>query len=155
KILLQGQFSAADARGEVARLYYMWLARSHFLSALIVITALVGLGLAQDHGSVPSPIGAIPTIPAILMLVGLMFLAFLGRIALDVSAEPLIETISQLAATPLEVALLRRIVEVLEAACTTAAVNVRAPAPASQLPERLEGVIEEGRRGLIDATKRL
>ena len=155
KILLQGQFSAAAARGEVARLHYMWLARSHFFSALIVITALAGLGLAQDHGSVPLPTGAIPTVPAFLMLVGLIFLAFLGRIALDVSTEPLIETISQLAAAPLEVVLLRRIIELLETACTTAALNAGPPAPVSLVPERLEGVIEEGQRGLIDAARRL
>jgi hypothetical protein len=155
KILLQDRFSAAAARREVPRLHYIWLARSHFLSALIVITALAGLGLAQDHGSVPSSMSAIPTVSAILMLVGLIFLAFLGRIALDVATEPLLETISQLAAAPLEVALLRRIVEVLEAACTTAAVNVRSPGPALQLPERLEVVIEEGQRGLIDAARRL
>jgi len=155
KILLQDRFSAAAARREVARLHYIWLARSHCLSALIVITALAGLGLAQHHGSVPSSMSAIPTVSAILMLVGLIFLAFLGRIALDVATEPLLETISQLAAAPLEVALLRRIVEVLEAACTTAAVNVRSPGPALQLPERLEVVIEEGQRGLIDAARRL
>jgi len=155
KILLQGRFSAAAARGEVARLHYIWLARSHFFSALIVISALVGLGLAQDHGSVPLPMSAIPTVSAILILVGLILLAILGRIALDVSAEPLIETISLLAAASLEVALLRRILEVLETACTTAAVNVGAPASTLQLPERLEVVIEEGQRGLMDAARHL
>ena len=155
KILLQGRFSAAVARAEVARLYYIWLARSHFFSALIVISAIVGLGLAQDHGSVSLPINAIPTVSAILILVGLILLAILGRIALDVSAEPLIETISLLAAASLEVALLRRILEVLETACATAAVNVGAPASTFQLPERLEVVIEEGQRGLIDAARHL
>ena len=155
KILLQGRFSAAAARGEVARLHYIWLARSHFFSALIVISALVGLGLAQDHGAVPLPMSAIPTVSAILILVGLILLAILGRIALDVSAEPLIETISRLAAASLEVALLRRILEVLETACTTAAVNLGAPASTLQLPERLEAVIEEGQRGLIDAARHL
>jgi hypothetical protein len=155
KILLQGRFSAAAARGEVARLYYIWLARSHFFSALIVISAIVGLGLAQDHGSVSLPMSAIPTVSAILILVGLILLAILGRIALDVSAEPLIETISLLAAASLEVALLRRILEVLETACATAAVNVGAPASTFQLPERLEVVIEEGQRGLIDAARHL
>ena len=60
-ILLQHRFSAVAARGEIARLHYLWLARTHFFSALIVISALVGLGLAQDHGSVPFLLGAIPT----------------------------------------------------------------------------------------------
>jgi hypothetical protein len=155
KILLHGQFSVAAARGEVARLYYMWLARSHFFCALILITALAGLGLAQDHEPVPLPTGAIPTVPAILILVGLIFLAFLGRITLDVSTEPLIETISQLAAAPLEVVLLGRIIELLEIACTTATLDAGPPASVPLLPERLEGVIEEGQRGLIDATRRL
>jgi hypothetical protein len=155
KILLQGRFSPAAARGEVARLHYIWLARTHFFSALIVISGLVGLGLAQDHGAVPFPMSAIPTVSAILILVGLIFLAILGRIALDVSAEPLIETISLLAAASLEVALLRRILEVLETACTMTAVNVGAPASTLQIPERLEVVIEEGQRGLIDAARHL
>ena len=53
KILLQGWFCAAAARAELARLHYIWLARGRFFfSALIVISALVGLGLAQDHGAV-------------------------------------------------------------------------------------------------------
>ena len=40
-------------------------------------------------------------------------------------------------------------------ACTTVTLNAGPPAPAPLLPERLEGVIEKGQRGLIDATRRL
>ena len=154
-VLLQHRFSASAARGEMARLYYLWLARTHFFSALIVLAALVGLGLAQDHGSVPSLLGEIPAISAILMLVGLILLAILGRVAVDVSTEPLIEIISQLAAEPLEIGLLRRLVEVLEVACAASAVNSGSPASTFQLPERLEMVIEEGQRGLVDAARHL
>src|SRR6516162_11051469 len=154
-ILLQHRFSANTARGEIARLHYLWLARTHFFSALIVLTALVGLGLVQDRGSVPFLLGEIPAISAILMLVGLILLAILSRIALDVSTEPLIETISQLAAEHLEIGLLRRLVEVIEVICTASAVNVRAPASTLQLPERLEALIEEGQRGLLDAARHL
>src|SRR6516162_6005372 len=152
---LQHRFSANAARGEIVRLHYLWLARTHFFSALIVLTALVGLGLAQDHGSVPLMLGEIPSISAILMLVGLILLAILGRIAIDVSTEPLIEMISQLAAEHLEIGLLRRLVEVLDAVCTATAVNVGAPASTFQLPERLEVVIEEGQRSLLDAARHL
>jgi hypothetical protein len=127
-ILLPHPFSAVAARAEIARLHYLWLARTHFFSALIVLAALVGLGLVQDHGPVPFSLGEIPAISAILMLVGLILLAILSRIAIDVSTEPLIETISQLAAEHLEIGLLRRLVEVIEAVCTAAAVNVGAPA---------------------------
>jgi hypothetical protein len=154
-ILLQHRFSAEAARGEIARLYYLSLARTHFFSALIVLTALVGLGLAQDHGSVPLLLGEIPAISAILMLVGLILLAILGRIAIDVSTEPLIETISQLAGEHLEIGLLRRLVEALEEVCTAKAVTVSAPASTLQLPERLGVVIEEGQRGLLDAARHL
>jgi hypothetical protein len=154
-ILLQHPFSAVAARAEIARLHYLGLARTHFFSALIVLTALVGLGLVQDHGSVPFSLDEIPTISAILMLVGLILLAILSRIAIDVSTEPLIETISQLAAEHLEIGLLRRLVEVIEAVCTATAVNVGAPASTLQIPERLESVIEEGQRGLLDAARHL
>src|SRR6516164_11554279 len=120
-ILLQQRFSASAARGEIARLHYLWLARSHFFSALIVLTAMAGLGLAQDHGSAPATLGAIPTVSAILILAGLILLAILGRIALDVSAEPLIDAISQMPAEPLEVTFLRRAIELTEAARSIAA----------------------------------
>ena len=154
-ILLQHPFSAAAARAEITRLHYIWLARTHFFSTLIVLTALVGLGLVQDHGSVPLLLGEIPAISAILMLVGLILLAILSRIAIDVSTEPLIETISQLAAEHLEIGLLHRLVEVIEAVRAATAVNVGAPASTLQLPERLEAVIQEGQRGLVDAARHL
>jgi hypothetical protein len=154
-IPLQRPFSGATARGEIARLHYLWLARTHFFSALIVLTALVGLGLAQDHGSVAFLLGQIPAISAILMLVGLILLAILSRIALDVSTEPLIETISQLAAEHPEIRLPRRLVEVIEAASTAAAANVGATTSTLHVPERLEAVIEEGQRGLLDAARHL
>ncbi|MBV8133495.1 MAG: hypothetical protein JO282_13435 [Alphaproteobacteria bacterium] len=154
-ILLQHRFATSAARGEIARLHYLWLARTHFFSALIVLTALVGLGLAQDHGSVPLSLGQIPAISAILMTVGLILLAILGRIAIDVSTEPLIEMISQLAAEPVEIGLLRRLVEVLEVVCTATTVNAGAPASTLQLRERLEVVIEAGQRGLADAARHL
>jgi hypothetical protein len=154
-ILMQHPFSAVAARAEIARLHYLWLARTHFFSALIVLTALVGLGLVQDHGAVPFLLGEIPAISAILMLVGLILLAILSRIAIDVSTEPLIETISQLAAEHLEIGLLRRLVEVIEAVCTATAVNVGAPASTLRSPERLEAMIEEGQRGLLDAARHL
>jgi hypothetical protein len=116
---------------------------------LIVLAALVGLRLVQEHGSVPFLLAEIPTISASLMLVGLILLAILSRIAIDVSTEPLIETISQLAGEHLEIGLLRRLVEVIEA------VNVGAPASTLQLPRRLEAMVEEGQRGLLDAARHL
>jgi hypothetical protein len=153
--LLTGRFHSGSARGEIRRLHYLWLARSHFFSAVIVLTALAGLGLAQDHGSVPSALGTIPTISAILILAGLILLAILGRIAVDVSAEPLIEAISQVPAEPLEVMLLRRAGELTE---VTRAVEVTYDGiskPTLQLPERLEAAIEEGHRALLDAVRHL
>jgi len=153
--LLQSRFEPGTARSEIARLHYIWLARTHFFSALIVLGALIGLGLAQDHGAVPLLLGAIPTIAASLILVGLILLAILGRIAIDVAIEPLIETISQQADEHVEVGLLRRAVEVLEAACTAAAISAKRPPSTLQLPERLDVAIEEGQRALLDAVGHL
>jgi hypothetical protein len=144
-----------SARGEIGRLHYLWLARSHFFSAVIVLTALAGLGLAQDHGSVPSALGSIPTISAILILAGLILLAILGRIALDVSAEPLIEAIYQIPAEPLEAMLLRRAVELTEVTRESQVTYDSSPRPMLQLPERLEAAIKEGHRALLDSVSHL
>jgi hypothetical protein len=154
-ILLRHQFSAAAARGEIARLHYLWLARTHVFSALIVLTALVGLGLAQDHGSVPVPLREIPTTSAILMLVGLILLTILGRIAIDVSTEPLIETIAQLPAEHFGTGLLRRLIEVMDAVSEGTTANLGTNSSKLQLPERLEVAIEEGQRTLVDAARHL
>ncbi|MBV8336678.1 MAG: hypothetical protein JO358_14805 [Alphaproteobacteria bacterium] len=154
-VLLRVRFDAGSARSEIGRLHYLWLARTHFFSAFIALTALVGLGLAQERGTVPLALGTIPTLSAILILAGLTLLAILGRIALDVSAEPLIEAISQLPIEPIEAAVLRRAVEAIEAAHAVAATVESAPRPLSRLPERVETIIEEGERALLDAVRHL
>jgi hypothetical protein len=152
-IQLLSRLDPGAARREIARLHYIWLARTHFFSALIVLTALVGLGVAQDHGAARLPLNMIPTTPAILILVGLILLAILSRIAIDVSVEPLVEAISQLPAEHDEIGLLRRAVDTLEAAA--AAVNSRATASTLLPSDRLDVVIEEGHRALFDAVRHL
>lgn len=154
-VLLRGRFDAASARSEAGRLHYISLARCHFFSALIVLTALVGLGLAQEHGSVPLSLGTIPTVSAILILAGLILLAILGRVALDVSVEPLIETISQLPTEHSEAAVLRLATEVIEAAHSISTTLDSTPRRELQLPERLATAIEESQRALLEAVRHL
>lgn len=153
-IVLQ-RLTPRETRGEIARLLYISLARSHFFSALIVLAGVVALGLAQDHGSLAFRSGAIPTISAILIFVGLVLLAVLGRVALDVTTEPLLETISQLPAERVEVGLLRHAVELLEGACNASALGDRAATAPAQLPERLVVAIEQGHYALLDAVGHL
>jgi hypothetical protein len=150
--VLQTRFASVEMRREIARLHYVLLARSHFLSALIVLAGIAGLGLAQDHGTLPFHPGPIPTASAIMITVGLLLLAILGRITIDVTAEPLLETIAQLPAERVEVGLLRRAVELLEVACSGPASAETAPA---QAPERLVAAIEQGHHALLDAVSRL
>ena len=153
--LSQPRFTARETRSEIARIHYVSLARSHFISALIVLAGIIGLGMAQDRGSLPLHIGPIPTASAVLILAGLLLLAALGRVAIDVTAEPLLETISQLPAARAEVGLLRRVVELLEAGHNSPSVDDVTPSLSTQLPERLAAVIDEGQRTLLDAIKRL
>src|SRR4051794_39111177 len=80
-IALRTPFAPSEARRAIAGLHYISLARSHFFSAMIVLSGIVALGLAQDHGSFAFPAGTIPTISAILVFVGLVLLTLLGRIA--------------------------------------------------------------------------
>ena len=155
-IVVQSRFRPEEARREMARLYHIWAARSHFFSALIVLTAAAALGLAQQHGALPQASGPIPTVPAALILVGLVLLAVLGRLAVDVAVEPLIELLSRLPAEPVDVALLRRAVELLEAGpVASSAQDDGALASVLQIPDRVVGVFEDGRRALFDAIEHL
>jgi hypothetical protein len=156
RVMLHTRFNASEARREIMRLHYISLARSHFFSALIVMAGIVGLGVAQDCGALPLLSGTIPTASATLILVGSVLLAGLGRIAIDVTAEPLLETISQLPAERVEVGLLRRAVELLEIACNMpAADDSRTPSAPAELPERLVAVVERDHQALLDAVNRL
>jgi hypothetical protein len=152
-IQLPGQFDPGAARREISRLHYIGLARAHVFSALIVLAALVGLGIAQDHEAARLALVTISTTPAMLILIGLILLAILSRIAVDVAGEPLIEAISELPAEGAETGLLRRAVEILESAA--AAVNSRGPLATLPLPDRLDTVIEENHRTLLDAIRHL
>jgi len=152
-IPMSGRFDPGMARREISRLHYIGLARTHFFSALIVLTALVGLGIAQDHEAARLALGTIPTTPATLILIGLILLAILSRIAVDVAVEPLIEAISELPVEGSEIRLLRRTVEILESAA--AAVNSRGTVATLPPPERLDAVIEENHRTLLDAVTHL
>jgi hypothetical protein len=148
-------FTADEARNEVARRYYICLARSHFLSVLIVLVGLIGLGVAQNHGALPFQTGVIPTVSAILIVAGLVLLAALGRIAIDVTAEPLLETIAQLAVEPEEIRLLRHVVSLLEAGRDQPVEDDRIGESPTRLPERLVAAFEQGHLPFLDAVSRL
>jgi hypothetical protein len=155
-VVLQGPFEPREARREVARLYYIGAARAHFFSALVVLVAGVVLGAAQAHGPLSFLPGLIPTVPAALAVAGLVLLAIVARIAVDVAAEPLIETISRLPAETTEIGLLRRVAE-LFAACSPAnqPSAAAAHAPTLEIPERLDEILEQGHRALFEAIERL
>jgi hypothetical protein len=155
-VVLQSRFRPGEARKEVSRLCYIWAARTHFFSASIALAALVALGLAQQRGPLPVVPGLIPTIPAGLILIGLILLAVLARLAIDVTIDPLIETIAGLPAEPVDVALLRRAVELLESAQSPRPERARNDAASMlQIPDRLVGAVEEGHRALSAAIERL
>jgi hypothetical protein len=152
--VLSTPFTADEARSEVARRYYICLARTHFISVLIVLVGIVGLGAAQSHGALPFQTGVIPTVSAILIVAGLVLLAALGRIAIDVTAEPLLETIAQLAVEPEEIRLLRRVVSLLEPGRDHPA-DDRGDGLPARLLERLVAAFEQGHLPFLDAVSRL
>src|SRR5262249_55106886 len=145
------QLTASDTRDGFARRQYISLARSHFLSALIVLAGIAALGLAHDYASLPLQTGVLPTASVMMIIAGLMLLGILGRIAVDVTAEPLLEAISQLPTEPVEVGLVRRMVELLETTRDRPRANEAVPATPAQIPERLVASIEQGHHALLDA----
>jgi hypothetical protein len=155
-VVLQGPFEPREARREVARLYYIGAARAHFFSALVVLVAGVVLGAAQAHGPLSFLPGLIPTVPAALAVAGLVLLAILARIAVDVAAEPLIETISRLPAETTEIGLLRRVAELFaDGPPANQPPAAAAHAPTLEIPERLDEILEQGHRALFEAIERL
>jgi hypothetical protein len=155
-VVLQDRFHPEEARKEAARLYYIWAARTHFFSALIALACAVALGAAQQHGLLPIVTGLIPTVPAGLILVGLILLAALARLAVDVTVDPLIEAISEFPTESIGVSLLRHAVELLEAApAPRRDRDLGEAASISQIPDRLVGALEEGHRTLSNAIERL
>jgi hypothetical protein len=154
-VVLPAPLTADEVRKEIARRNYICLARSHFLSVLIVLVGIVGLGVAQNHGALPFQTGVIPTVSAILIVAGLLLLAALGRIAIDVTAEPLLETIAQLTTEPEELGLLRRVVWCLEAGRDRSAADDGTGELPARFPERLVAAFEEGHLPLLDAVSRL
>jgi hypothetical protein len=149
------RLTASDIRGEMARLYYVSVARVHFISALIILAGIAALGLAHDRASLPLEPVAIPTASAMIIITGLILLGILGRIAVDVTAEPLFDSICQLPTERVEVGLLRRAVELLESACDRPLASETMPAASAQIPERLVASIEEGHHALFDAVNHL
>ncbi len=154
-VVLPVRFTAEEARREIARRNYICLARSHFLSVLIVLVGIVGLGVAQNHGALPFQTGVIPTVSAILIVAGLLLLAALGRIAIDVTAEPLLETIAQLTVEPEEIGLLRRVVSLLEAGRNHPVADDTIGEMPARFPERLAVAFEQGHLPLLKAVSRL
>src|SRR5271155_2292750 len=153
--VLPAPFTTDEARSEIARLHYICLARSHFLSVLIVLVGIVGLGVAQNYGALPFQTAVIPTVSAILIVAGLILLAALGRIAIDVTAEPLLETIAQPTVEPDQIGLLRRVVSLLEAGRDHPMADDRIGELPARLPERLVAAFEQGQVPLLEAVSRL
>lgn len=155
-ILLDARFDPREARAEAAHVYYVWLARTHSLGALIGLAAIVGLGFAQAQGGTPFLLGRIPTGPAALILVGLLLLVLLARLAIDVTIDPLVDAMSRLPWEQVDAGRLRYAVDLLETARVDAATSGRSVARIpSEVPERLVVALEDGSRALAAAAEHL
>ena len=141
--------------GEIARLYYISLARSHFSHGSDHARRNNYAWLGARPWIAPPLLAAIPTTSAILVTLGLLLLAVLARIAIAVTAEPLLEAVALLPGEGAEVGLLRRAVELLEILCRSPSAADPAPLPPARLPEGLVTVIEQGQHALMDAVSRL
>lgn len=149
-----------EVRSEIARLHYIWLARGQFFTALVLLAAIAAVGFVQDYAALPIPLpGVIPTLWAFLALGGLILLATMSRLVIDVTVEPVVEEILRLPGEQPETGLLRRMTELVEAARASAHDSVPGrfeAAPAlrpvtDELLERLAMAVEESRRAWLDA----
>lgn len=136
-------------RGEVVRLHHIWLARSQFYTAVVLLAALAAFGAAQDYRPVLSLPSAVPTIWAVLALVGLVLLAPLAWLVIDASVEPVIEALRRLSAG-------RRAAELAKAARkpTTALETALAPG-FRELAQRLAAAVDSRRDAGLGAAAKL
>jgi hypothetical protein len=151
------RMAPSEMRREVIHLYYLAAARGQFFSALIVLAALVVVGVAQQQGALRVVFGPIPTVAAALALAGLVLLAFLARIAVDVSAEPLIDAIDWFPVEPSGAELVHRAVARIEAAAAVLP-SQPLPAPPAAAPDvsdRLVAAVETSQQALGAASERL
>jgi hypothetical protein len=155
-ILLSTRFDPREARSEVAHVYYIWLARTHALGALVGLAAIGALGFAQDQGGVRLLPGNIPTGATVLVLTGFLLLVGLARLAIDVTVDPLIEAMSRLPWEQVDAGRLRYAVDLLETARIEAVTSGRSVAGIPNgVPERLAAALEDGNRALSAAGERL
>jgi hypothetical protein len=155
-ILLATRFERHAARTEAAHLYYFWLARTHALGALVALAAIAALGFVQAQGWAPFVPMPIATGTVIAVLGGLLLLAVIGRFALDVMIEPLLEAMSRLPWEPVDVGWLRYAVDLLETTRIDAVSAGRSVAGIpSEVPDRLAAALADGNRTLSLAGERL
>jgi hypothetical protein len=104
---LQSRFEPAGARREIAQLYWRWLAQAQFVSALVLLVAILGIAFTSDHLQLPLAgarlDGAIPLV-AVLALVSL---AACGRLAIAVPAEALLDALARVPVLRFATSLLR------------------------------------------------
>jgi hypothetical protein len=155
-ILLDARFDPRDARAGAAHVYYLWLARTHSIGALVCLAAIGALGFAQGQGGVSFLADKIPTGPAALVLVGLLLLVLLGRYAIDVTIDPLVDAMSRLPWEQVDAGRLRYAVDLLETARIDAVTSGRSVAGIPiEVSERLAVALEDGGRALAVAGERL
>lgn len=153
-VAVMRRLSPGQVRREIVHLFYLAAARGQFFSALIVLAAIVALGAAQQQGALAIVPGPIPTVAAALAVAGLVLLALLARIGIDVSAEPLIDALAGLPAEAALPELVRGSLARIEAAATQPREASPATLP-SQMADRLVVGVEQSQQALSAASERL
>jgi hypothetical protein len=134
-------------RGEAVRLLHIWLARAHFYSALALLAALAAFGIVEDYRPVLPLPSAIPTMWALLALVGLVLLALLARLGIEVSVEPVVEPLRWLAAG-------RRASELTKRRAATPA-DAALTAILKELGQRIASAVDSRRDAALAAAAKL
>jgi hypothetical protein len=154
ELVLQSRFEPDMARREVLHLYRGGLLRAQFVTALALLLAVLGLGLAEDYVHLPLFGIDFPAWAAGAAFLALGGLAAGGGLVIEAAAEPLLDVLTQLPVARLELRLLRS----LAGLGKRYGVDLRAgaaPALSTPLVERLVLLLEQGRNMLPEAIIRL
>ena len=93
QVLVRCRLGGAESRREIGRLYWNWLVRLQCLTASAVLVALLGFNLAQFYAFAPSS-GSVAFSQLLLFeVLAIVLLGFLSRAAINLAAEPFLDTV--------------------------------------------------------------
>ena len=153
--LVQSCLSVRAGGREIAALYWNWLARAQFFTAVVALLVIAGLNWVQEYTTTPLFGSSIPPQLIFAAVLAILALGFLTRTAVHAAAEPLLDTVAALPFEHLETALLKSIALYCEHRGNRVALGSASEAVPAPVTDLLATLLERDQQALREAIARL